>query len=361
MNDVNGQKIEITIDKRKLQNELFSGVRLINTIDLTIPTAIFYIEVRTEDFGKLLEQASVIKIKYKNGDNNTFKAEYLIQNIEMDVGGNNYICSISCILNIPDYFQGRKQESFPKKSTHEVFKALTSITPEIKYEDKDDKQTWIRYNITEKEFAEYMYKHIFVKDDLVLGAFTYDKKLRLRKVSDILKDEITIGNTGKNKIQIDNYSFSTNFDVMNYKLSPTRQMQFFDVVNHKILIKTLANKSFISGKKYNKLLDYKPFRVLIDCKNTYDDYLFTYKKNMIQRNSLHNYKVEVVLGFRENVSADQLDVLNGVKFNFREISTNKIDKTINGKYIVVRKVINIDASGATQQFTLARDYYNKVV
>jgi len=262
----NKASLEVLIKDKFLSSDNFNSLKIVSSIDLMIPYCILSINLKNNEMGDYMVTHEVITIKYKN-QKHIFKYEFLIQSFDLNqIGPDNYTLVLNCLLNIPDYFQGLKQEFFENKSSKFVFGKIKGLEPDIQIKESDDTQTWLRYNTSEKEFIEYLYKHTYIKDDLVLGAITLDKKLRIRSVNDIMKDNISCGlslDDVKN-VAIDTFSFRTNYDVMSMKLSPTRKMQFFDVVDHKIKTKTLENISFMSKKNYNNLKEYRPYKILLE-------------------------------------------------------------------------------------------------
>jgi hypothetical protein len=356
----NNVKIDLEINGELIESDNFDGITIINSINLTIPTAIIKLKLVTNKLKNYLSQASKLSVKIKYSDKFISKYEFFIQNIDLTKQGYLYAGNLSCILYVPSYIQGLKQDYFEEKSSKKVFDSIDGVDVKVMYEDEDDIQTWLRYNITQKEFCEYIYKHTFIKDDLVLGAILPDKTMKLRKVSKIILDKKKVDNTDKADINISQYSFRTNFDIISYKLSPTRIIQFFDVLDHQINTKYLDNKSFITKKEYNEMLTYKPNRIFLDCKNTFDDYLFTYQKNMIQRRMLNNYEIEFSTNYQKVLySDDDLNVLDGIDFKYFESDRGLIDKTLAGIYIITKRVIDIKGGSITQTYTASRDFYNK--
>ena len=361
MNVSNSVEYKIKINGEELPSIYFKSLKIVSSINLTLPTCILEINCEVERFNRFMEMDTLIEINFKYLDSYIFDYNFLVKNFDVKQTDSSASGVFSGILNIPGYIQGLKQEFFKEKSTKKVFAAFTGVTPDVQYKEEDDIQTWLRYNITEKEFAEYLYKHTYINNDMVLGYISLDKKMILRKTSDILKDKIVVSNDDKCDIAIDdNWSYKTNFDIISYKLSPTRTMQFYDVISHEINTNVLDNKSFFTKKKYNKMLTYKPFRTLIDCRNTYNDYLFSNRKNLIQRRNLHNYEISFMCQQGTPVYAlDKLDVCSGIKFHAIDKVSGRINKVINGLYIVTKRVFKLEDDTISLNFTASRDYFNK--
>jgi len=364
-NDENFQN-KITINNLKIEKIEFKSIGISYKLHPeNLPYASIHLTLTYDRLSKIMFQGAPVEVDIAANDRYIKKMFFQISSFiftKNEVGMFNV--TLNCLVDLTDFFQNDfKQEAFKEKSALEVMSELKNI----EFVDlttkgaSDDMQTWLRYNITEKKFLEYLYDYIYFDNDLSLGFISPEKKFKINTFSNILKQKpLKITNMKSKKsdeIQFTNFIFSGNFDIYSYKLSPERKAQNFQIPTHQIIAEDIPTNSLFTGEPYDKV-PYYPYKVLNDNMNTHEKYNYSRRFNISLRNKLETFDLEITL---DNLSDfTKIELLKLIEFE--DITKKSLEHSlaIEGNYIITGIEMSISNKGF-EKFVIScsRDFYIK--
>jgi len=363
-NDENFQN-KLTINSLPIEKAEFRSIEINYKIHPeNLPFALIHLNLTYDRLVKLMHQGAPIEVDIAANDRYIKKMYFQISSFvftKNEVG--MFDVSLNCIADLSDFFQNDfKQEAFKDMSALEVMGELKNITFEnlSELDASSDVQTWLRYNITEKKFLEYLYDYIYIENELSLGYISPEKKFCFDVFSNILKQKaikLTNKKEKDDEIKYTKYIFSSNFDIYSYKFSPERKSQTFQIPTHQIVSEELPLQSLFTGESYEKL-PYYPYGVLYDNMNTHEKYNYSRRFNMSFRNKIESFNLDITLDNLQNFNDIELLKL----IEFEDITQKSLEHTlsIEGNYIIVGIEMKISLKGF-EKFNIhcVRDYYIK--
>jgi len=352
-------KIEVIINGYPLSASEFKQIKISEKLHNDLPECELYIIVDQDKLKNFILIGSKIELKWNWGKTHK-KYEFYQISFDLRQNRNFYDMIIKGVIYAPTYFQKSfRQESFKDKTTSELFKEIKSIKPEVRIKGKTkDKQTWIRPNYTDKSWVDYLYNYSFISEkDLVICGLNFEKKLIVDNLKNIQsqKPKIISNYDKKTVTRYFNYQFEKKTSILDYKLSPLRKVTTFDIPTHKITDYDLPNVSLFTGKSYNQLKEYYPFRALLNNMNTYEKYLYAYRFNQVFRQRLHFFEIHLDL---DPLFFSQLELMDYIDFRDYNDLTKKPIETTSGKYIISKITKTFSKKGLIEyKITLSRDYF----
>jgi hypothetical protein len=352
-------KIELKINNFEINLHQFKYIKIKEKLHNDLPECEIGLNIFQEDLKHFLKIGSKIEFKFKVGDKSD-KYEFFQTSFEFVKDKRKFKLKIKGVLYVPDYFQNSFQQAFFKdKTTKKLFSTISTVTPKVLINtDTNDKQTWIRPNYTDKNWFEYLYNFSFIStDDLVICGLNFKKELIINNLKNILskKPKLISNIDKKGIIKYQTYTFKKSLGILDYKMSPLRKVRTFDIPTHQISEFDLPNKSLFTGKVYNDLKKYYPFKILLNDFNTYPRYLYAYRYNQVMRKRLEFFKFYLEL-FTDKLY--DIELLDFVEFKEKDEQTEKIIETTAGTYIVGEKEIVFNEQKIiSQKIVLYRDYF----
>jgi hypothetical protein len=351
--------IELKINNYEINAIEFDYIKIKEKLHNDLPECEISLFVTQEALPNFVEIGSKIEFTWKDGNFND-KWDFYQTSFEYTQDKKRFHLLIRGIVYAPDYFQNSfKQESFKDKTTAELFGTISSVKPKVRIPGlTNDKQTWIRPNYTDKSWIDYLYNFSYIsQDDLVLCALNFKNELIIDNLKNIKtqKPKLISNYDKKADFIYNNYTFERRISILDYKLSPLRKVKTFEIPTHLIKELDLPTGSIFTGKSYNKLKPYYPFKTLLDNMNTYPEYLFAYRFNQVMRNRIHFFQLKIDL---DSTIYRDINLLDYIEFKELDANSMKPVELTAGYYIVSeRELVFTKQKIESQKIILSRDYF----
>lgn len=356
---INQYSIDVKLEGFELPFGAVDEIIMSEELDGTLPTV--QMVILLTDYRSFLSYIEKINTKFQIGigtdEDNIEYYDLVISDYSMKKEGAKSRFTIYGIPNLKQYTNTPQTKSFPNSTTEEVISSLTSITPKFRY-TSNDSQTWIQYNIPDKEFVKSLVKHAYVSDDdAVVHAVNFKKELIVSSIKDAFKNQYTISfsNAGvEPDIQFNTYLLETNASLFQYLFSEGVKQSIVHINSPITETISIDESSVMNKQSYNLVTMNKNFPSLIDCLNCHPKYYYANINNLKKKMNLVSKFIVLHLPditFKET----ELTLLDSVKLveKFDEVST-----ALTGIYIIVKKSMHITGDAISTELVLARDFYS---
>ena len=360
--NINGQVfLKLKLGDLEINNNIFKKLVILQEADFVIPTFELTLLMFDMSLISFLSETN-IPLKIGIGTNETNVKTYKIRILNYDVIRENsrFNFKISGIFDFKDFINNVEIKSYKNLTSDQVLKQFKTVKPIIEYKG-NDKQTWIKHNTSEKEFAQKIVQHAFTNnDDLLLASLNIkDTSLRVISIKEALKKEHKFLFDDNffvpkdKKILFNKMTVNSDNGIWQYILNEGRSLPVFNNITFNLDLYEQNTKSIKNQKNYNKVQKNRNFYTEIDNGNTHKNYFqafinqFSFKTNLFSK----NVYIEIDRYFFDE---DKLQVLDTVKLLPNE--RTKISDTLKGKYILTGKYVYFTPNHFNQRFRLNRDY-----
>lgn len=237
-----------------------------------------------------------------------------------------------------------------EETTAEIIKTKLSLKTDV-IATTNDKQFWLRYNITEKEFVQHLTAHSYVKDnDVLLVGIRFNKELKVRTAIEQLKEDkkIVFSEIPSNDDEIRSSISFTSSDIFHAFTFSNRQQS---------LIKFLDNETDTITNVLDESLNIKHEGYLgtfIDNGNCYDKYYVSVLDNISMLNLIKNKTATVKLPYLSKVS-DSVTLLDTVELKASSFgNVDYYNEYASGKYLVLAKDIIFEQDNLYLEYQVGR-------
>lgn len=325
---------------------------------------VFEIQLRQMDrsLNKVVSQRGLpITVSYGASFNDMETHEFQLLNKYYKPDGDGFILYLSGLLSCRP-FTNHPAISALDGTSDELLKALTTVTPIIDYTG-DDKQVWIRPNISEKNFAERIISHSYIADDdLVIAGLTVGNQLIAKSAKDalngdpVLKFTEAATDTSPEIVRFDKYTPESDQAIFPQFLSEGRTLTVVNLEDRTPTILVPAVGSVFDGSSYTESDQNLSFPPVLDSGNTHDNYFQGWLNNLSHSAQflLENISLESSYRFIPN---SELKILDPVEFIPNNPNNDEFVSTVSGMYIVSKKLTAITQKGFVNSFLLGRDFH----
>lgn len=309
---------------------------------LFVPICEIHFRSMSFDFLKF-KSGTKIEISYSFMDNPFVKLEFVLNNIIIDslnIKEINYI--VSGILSLDKFLTEIKQEIKEKKTLKEVITSFNNI--KVKWDsslDSDDKQNWIRYNLSEFMWLKSILPFINLKNDTPLLCLTKHREIKMVALKERLdkppkaKLFLTKTKLGDNEYQIHQFRYETD-NSFKFLFPKGSYIKVYDYLTKKAKNQPMEVDSDFEVKAMRK--------THIWLGNTYKEYWKTKIRNI--SNWVDFLSENVIITLSQGwIPDDKLDLLDTFLLQIDSDRYQSVDK-INKKWVITQKqlIINSDST-----------------
>jgi len=261
--------------------------------------------------------------------------------------------NITGIADVIDFFFKTKIQLFKQKATYQALGALSTVTPVVKF-TSSDVFDWIRYNITERDFALDLLTHCWISaDTFPIFGLNIEKKAIMKDAKKALvENKVTFSPTATT---YDDFVFESDNAISSLVLGSGRILPVLRIDKWKREFLSSDTKA-MNGKNYIESNSTDTYPTELDNMSNYPYYFSSKIHNYNHWSNMMAQNLNLTLTGKF-LTEGECTILDGVKFKTKQLKGMDLSH-LDGNYIVTQKVYNFTKDGTNMQITLNRDFIN---
>lgn len=339
----------------------FGYVKILESAGLSPPL----VEIRLNQsnlnlYTTLVKLNLPLKLSYGTSTSDLTEANLVLVDYEYISEPSGYGLLLIATLDIQK-FRAISEITSTVGTSADALRTLKHLSLDINYQS-DDSQTWIRPNISERDFLERTLLHSYISDsDFVSSAITIESELRLLSTKSIFESnpKITLINRGVNRageVSFGDYGIKSNSSATSQFLSEGKTL---NVVKLKGREDTSQNHSMTSvgGSDIQESWSNTPYPPQLDNGNCHENYYKARVANLSFYSQIIRNQVDVPLTNTIFLTNNKLKLLDCVAFLPSDPSRVEMAHPLSGNYLLMTKETYFDQKTVHIGLGLVRDTY----